>query len=100
MTTQPTATDPQRPEEENPRHLAPIGDLTIFEVGEFKDSLVKLFVSEGLVSMDLSRVARVDTAAIQLMLSARKQARMLVMGISEDLQGKLNQLGFTEPLSE
>jgi anti-anti-sigma regulatory factor len=100
MTTQPSATDRQRPKEENRRHLAPTGDLTIFEVGEFKDSLVKLFTSEGLVSLDLSRTGRVDTAAIQLMLSARKQARMLVMGISDDLQGKLNQLGFTEPLSE
>jgi anti-anti-sigma regulatory factor len=100
MSAQPSPTDTQRPKEDNPRHLAPTGDLTIFEVGEFKDSLVKLFANEGLVSLDLSRTVRVDTAAIQLMLSARKQARMLVMGISDDLQNKLNQLGFTEPLSE
>jgi len=100
MTTQPPATETQRQGEENPRHLAPTGDLTIFEVAEFRDYLVKLFANDGLVSIDLSRVVRVDTAAIQLMLSARRQACMLVMGISEDLQGKLNQLGFTEPLSE
>ncbi len=99
MTAQPPATDIQR-QEDNPRHLTPTGELTIFEVAEFKESLVKLFTCEGLVSIDLSRVSRVDTAAIQVMLSARKQARMLVMGISEDLQGKLNQLGFTDPLSE
>jgi anti-anti-sigma regulatory factor len=100
MTPQPTALATQRSEEDNSRHLVPTGDLTIFEVAEFKDSLVKLFANEGLVSMDLSLVARVDTAAIQLMLSARKQARMLVMGISVDLQDKLNQLGFAAPLSE
>ncbi|MGE0642086.1 MAG: lipid asymmetry maintenance protein MlaB [Nitrospira sp.] len=100
MTTEPCATDAPRPEGENPRHLAPAGDLTIFEAGEFKDSLVKLFSNEGLVSLDLGGVARVDTAAIQLMLAARKQARMLVAGISKDLQNKLIQLGFTAQLGE
>ena len=61
---------------------------------------MKLMANEGLVSLDLSNVDRVDTAAIQLMLSARKQARMLVMGIPQDLQDKLKQLGFTGELSE
>jgi len=87
-------------EGQNARHLAPTGDLTIFEAAEFKASLVKLFANDGLVSLDLSGVARVDTAAIQLMLAARKQGRMFVTGISDDLQTKLNQLGFTGSLSE
>lgn len=87
-------------EGQNARHLAPTGDITIFEAGEFKESLVKLFANDGLVSLDLSGVARVDTSAIQLMLAARKQGRMIVTGISEDLRMKLNQLGFTASLSE
>jgi anti-anti-sigma regulatory factor len=86
--------------DQNSRHLAPSGDLTIFEAAEFKESLVKLFANEGLVSLDLSGVARVDTAGIQLILAARKQGRMLVLGIPHDLQDKLVQLGFTAPLSE
>ena len=85
---------------QNPRHLAPSGDLTVFEAAEFKESLVKLFQNEGMVSLDLSGVARVDTAAIQLMLAARKQGRMLVMGVPQDLQDKLTQLGFADQLSE
>lgn len=100
MTTEATGAQMDGTSDANPRHLAPRGDLTIFEAGEFKDSLVKLMANEGLVSLDLSAVARVDTAAIQLMLSARKQARMLVMGIPQDLQNKLKQLGFAEQLSE
>ncbi|MDF0675092.1 MAG: STAS domain-containing protein [Nitrospira sp.] len=100
MTTELAASQTQRTEDQNPRHLAPKCDLTIFEVAEFKESLVKLFANDGLVSLDLSGVARVDTAAIQLMLAARKQGRMIVMGISDDLQTKLNQLGLTDPLSE
>jgi anti-anti-sigma regulatory factor len=91
---------PQQAEVENPRHLAPTGDLTIFEAGEFKDALVKLLTNEGLVSLDLDGVKQVDTSAIQLLLAARKQQRMLVSGISGDLQEKLTQLGFTESLSE
>ena len=90
----------QHGEAQNARHLAPTGELTIFEAAEFKDSLVKLFANDGLVSLDLSGVARVDIAAIQLMLAARKQGRMFVTGVSDDLLAKLNQLGFTDSLSE
>ncbi len=97
---EPSGTNMPQTQAENSRHLAPTGDLSIFEAGEFKEALLKLMANEGLVSMDLSEVDRVDTAAIQLMLSARKQARMLVMGIPQDLQEKLKRLGFTDQLSE
>ena len=100
MTDMPSSAQVPHEAGQNPRHLALTGDLTIFEAGEFKESLVKLFANDGLVSLDLSGVARVDTAAIQLMLSARKQERMLVSGVSEDLQTKLKQLGFRGSLSE
>ncbi|MDF0666457.1 MAG: STAS domain-containing protein [Nitrospira sp.] len=100
MTTEPAPSQTKRTEDQNPRHLALKGDLTIFEVTEFKASLMKLLANEGLVSLDLSGVARVDAAAIQLMLAARKQGRMIVMGISDDLQTKLNHLGLADPLSE
>lgn len=86
--------------ESNSRHMAPAGDLTIFEVAEFKSGLLKLFENEGLVSIDLGNVTRVDTAVIQLLWAARKRGRMFVSGMSQDLQTKLTQLGFSEPLSE
>lgn len=100
MTDERSSSQANQVEGQDTRHLAPTGDLTIFEAAEFKESLVKLFANDGLVSLDLSAVARVDTVAIQLMLAARKQGRMFVTGISEDLQTKLNQLGFTDSLSE
>lgn len=86
--------------ESNSRHMTPAGDLTIFEAAEFKEALLKLFENEGLVSLDLGKVTRVDTAVIQLLWAARKRGRMFVSGISKDLQMKLAQLGFSEPLSE
>jgi anti-anti-sigma regulatory factor len=86
--------------ESNSRHMAPAGDLTIFEAADFKSGLLKLFENEGLVSLDLSKVTRVDTSIIQLLWAARKQGRMFVSGVMPDLQSKLAQLGFSEPLSE
>jgi anti-anti-sigma regulatory factor len=100
MATESSSPQPSQADTQNPRHLAPKGDITIFEAGEFKDSLTKLFTNDGLVSLDLSAVARVDTAAIQLLLAAKKQNRMFVSGISEDLQSRLHRLGFAGSLSE
>jgi anti-anti-sigma regulatory factor len=100
MATESSSPQPAHADDQNPRHLAPKGDITIFEASEFKDSLTKLFQNDGLVSLDLSGVARVDTAAIQLLLAAKKQNRMFVSGISEDLQTRLQQLGFTGSMSE
>lgn len=100
MATESSSPQPAQANDPIPRHLAPKGDITIFEASEFKDSLMKLFQNDGLVSVDLSGVARVDTAAIQLLLAAKKQNRMFVSGMSKDLQGRLQQLGFTGSLSE
>ena len=85
---------------DNSRQYMPDGELTIFEAASFKDSLLRLIANEGLVCMDLGKVTRVDTAAIQLMWAARKLGRILVTGIPQELQAKMTQLGFSEPLSE
>ena len=82
------------------RLCKPSGDLTIFEAAEFKESLLAVLANDGLVCLDLSQVTRVDTSAIQLLWAARKLGRLLVTGIPQELQAKLTQLGFSEPLSE
>ena len=82
------------------RLCKPSGDLTIFEAAEFKESLLAVLANDGLVCLDLSQVTSVDTSAIQLLWAARKLGRLLVTGIPQELQAKLTQLGFSEPLSE
>jgi anti-anti-sigma regulatory factor len=82
------------------RLCKPSGDLTIFEAAEFKEALVTVLANDGLVCLDLSQVGRVDTASMQLLWATRKLGRLLVTGISDELQTKLNRLGFSEPLSE
>ena len=86
--------------ETDSRLCKPSGDLTIFEAAEFKESLLAVLANDGLVCLDLSQVTRVDTSAIKLMWAARKLGRLLVTGIPQELQTKLNRLGFSEPLSE
>lgn len=82
------------------RQYEPVGELTIFEAASLKESLIQLISNDGLVCMDLGKVTRVDTSAIQLMWAARKLGRILVTGIPKDIETKLTQLGFAEPLSE
>ncbi len=82
------------------KHYAPKGDLTIFEAAAFKDALTALLSQDGLVCLDLAGVKRVDTAAIQLMWSARKSGRLLVTNIPAPLAANMKNLGFNEPLSE
>lgn len=84
----------------NSRQYMPAGELTIFEAASFKESLIQLISNDGLVCMDLEKVTRVDTSAIQLMWAARNLGRILVTGIPHDVQTTLTQLGFSEPLSE
>ncbi|TKB92007.1 MAG: STAS domain-containing protein [Nitrospira sp.] len=86
--------------ETDSRLCKPSGDLTIFEAAEFKEALMAVLSNDGLVCLDLSQVGRVDTASMQLLWAARKLGRLLVTGISDELQTKLNRLGFSEPLSE
>ena len=86
--------------EPDSRLCKPSGDLTIFEAAEFKEALITVLANDGLVCLDLSQVGRVDTASMQLLWAARKLGRLLVTGISDELQTKLNRLGFSEPLSE
>jgi anti-anti-sigma regulatory factor len=100
MRAQPSASVTSQADNANPRHLAPKGDLTIFEAAEFKDALVKLLSNDGLVSLDLGGVTRADTAIIQLLWAARQEGRMFVSGVSPEFQATLTHLGFTKPLSE
>ena len=86
--------------EPDSRLCKPFGDLTIFEAAEFKETLITVLANDGLVCLDLSQVGRVDTASMQLLWAARKLGRLLVTGIPDELQTKLNRLGFSEPLSE
>lgn len=71
----------------------PTGDLTIFEVAAFKDSLMELLSCGGTGTLDLSLVKQVDSSALQMILAALRTERLTVTGASDDVTNKLTRIG-------
>lgn len=50
------------------------GELTIYTAAETKEKLVALLQGEQPIEIDLSQVGEIDTAGLQLLLLARREA--------------------------
>ena len=72
-----------------------VEDLDIYAAGSLKDALFGLFdKGKRKVSVDLARVNRITTPAIQVLISAgRTFAEFKVSSVSEPLAGELKRLG-------
>lgn len=57
------------------RPLAVEGELTIYRAAELKPQLLALPPGEGAVGVDLGQVTDIDTAGVQLLLLAHREAR-------------------------
>jgi len=75
------------------KQCAPTGDLTIFEVTAFKDSLVDLLSCGGTGTLDLSHVGQVDSSALQLIVAALRTERLCVTGASVEIVQKMERIG-------
>jgi anti-anti-sigma regulatory factor len=75
------------------RECKPTGDLTIFEVASFKDSLVELLSCGGTGTLDLSHVGQVDSSALQLIVAALRTERLCVTGASAEIVQKMERIG-------
>jgi len=75
------------------KQCAPTGDLTIFEVMAFKDSLVDLLSCGGTGTLDLSHVGQVDSSALQLIVAALRTERLCVTGASVEIVQKMKRIG-------
>jgi anti-anti-sigma factor len=53
------------------------GELTIYRAAELKPLLLQWPASDGAVELDLSAVDEIDTAGVQLLLLARREAQGL-----------------------
>lgn len=56
------------------RHLAIDGDMTIYRAQELKELLLSALDGAAAVDIDLSGVAEIDTAGIQLLMLAKRTA--------------------------
>ncbi len=75
--------------------IVDVEDLDIYAVESLKDALFGLFdKGKKKVSVDLSRVNRITTPAIQVLISAgRTFAEFKVSSVSEQLAVELKRLG-------
>ena len=53
--------------------IAPSGNLTIYEASSAKDELLQLTAQDGVIALDLTQVAEIDTAGMQLLLLCHRE---------------------------
>jgi len=53
------------------------GELTIYRAAELKPLLLALPPGDGAIELDLAQVSEIDTAGVQLLLLARREAQAL-----------------------
>lgn len=69
------------PEFRMPARLEFEGEMTIFQVAELKTALQQALEGNEALEVDLSRVFELDTAGVQLMLVAQREAAALGKGL-------------------
>ncbi len=75
--------------------LKPIGDLTIFEAGQFHEDLNALQKQEGPLELDLSEIDRMDSSCVQLIVAATRSGRLTLKGYSSQIRDGFEQIGFS-----
>lgn len=73
--------------------LTPTGDLTVFEVNAFHESLAAVLGDQKSWLLDLSQLGRIDAAGMQLLLAAERSGQFSLTGTSEALRRMLQQCG-------
>ncbi len=76
--------------------LKPIGDLTIFEAGQFHEDLQSLHQQEGPLELDLSEIDRMDSSCVQLIVAATRSGRLTLKGYSSQIRDRFDQIGFAQ----
>ena len=79
--------------------LKPIGDLTIFEAGQFHEDLNALHQQAGPLELDLSEIDRMDSSCVQLIVAATRSGRLTLKGYSSHIRDRFEQIGFSQFLS-
>ncbi len=73
-------------------HLAIEGELTIYRAAELKDVILPHINGANVIEIDLSRVSEIDSAGLQLLISAKLEAMI------RDKQ--LSFIGHSKPVQE
>ncbi|MEX0830051.1 MAG: STAS domain-containing protein [Nitrospirales bacterium] len=76
--------------------LKPVGDLTIFEAGQFHQDLCSLHQQAGPLALDLSEVERMDSSCVQLIVAATRSGRLTLKGYSSHTRDRFEHIGFSQ----
>ena len=80
-----------------PMHLAPSGDLTIFEICDFKSKL-KTGLKQGQgITVDLGETRTVDSSALQLLIAACRHESVQLINVPAHVTELFAQMGWTQP---
>jgi len=77
-----------------PGHLAPSGDVTIFEVTELRHTLQTWLTAHDAVTLDLTDVRHIDASGLQLLIAAHRTGRCSLQGLSVKSREDLRRFGW------
>lgn len=77
----------------------PTGSLTIERAAQAREELLARVSVNSPFTVDLSQVERIDTAGLQLLLSAKGTGLCTVTGLPDQLKTKLAHIGCLELLT-
>lgn len=81
----------------SPMHLAPSGDLTIFEICDFKAQLqAGLKQGQGII-VDLGETGTVDASALQLLIAACLHESVHLINVPARVTERFTQMGWLRP---
>jgi anti-anti-sigma regulatory factor len=78
-------------------HLAPNGDLTIFEISDFKVQLQSGLKQGQGVTIDLGETGTVDASALQLLIAACRHESVQLINVPARVTERFTQMGWTRP---
>lgn len=80
-----------------PMHLAPSGDLTIFEISDFKAQLQTGLKQGQGITVDLGETGTVDASALQLLIAACLHESVQLINVPARVTERFAQMGWTRP---
>lgn len=79
----------------DPIHLAPSGDLTIFEICDFKAQLETGLKQGQGITVDLGETGTVDASALQLLIAACRHESVQLINVPDRVTERFAQMGWT-----
>ncbi|MDO9117798.1 MAG: STAS domain-containing protein [Nitrospira sp.] len=81
----------------DPLLLAPSGDLTIFEISDFKTQLQAGLKQGQGITVDLGETGTVDASALQLLIAASLHESVQLINVPARVTERFVQMGWTRP---